>query len=171
MSARSNVTGMVADDRPAPRRGFPVPPPVLALAAVVAQRKLGHRHPASTPRRTAAALVGLAAVTLAGSANAAFHHRGTTHNPLTLGTSTTLVTEGPFRITRNPMYVGLTGLLTAHSLWRGSLAGLLPATAFAVTIDRLQVPSEELALAGLFGDDYRAYRAAVPRWLGPVGRG
>jgi len=63
------------------------------------------------------------------------------------------------------MYVGLTGLLVAHAIWRGSWATLAPVAGFVVLIDRLQIEAEESALLEKFGAEYEAYRAASPRWL------
>lgn len=64
------------------------------------------------------------------------------------------------------MYVGMTGLLVANALRRGSWAALVPVAAFTVVVDRVQIAAEEVALGARFGADYEAYRAAVPRWLG-----
>jgi Fur family ferric uptake transcriptional regulator len=57
------------------------------------------------------------------------------------------------------MYVGMTGLLVANALRRGSWLALPPVAAFTLVIDRLQVAAEEAALVGNFGADYEAYRA------------
>jgi protein-S-isoprenylcysteine O-methyltransferase Ste14 len=146
-------------------RGFPVPPPVLALLALSAQRALTRDAQPSAARRLlgGALAAGSAATALSGSH--AFRRQGTTVNPIKLGASTALVTDGPFAHTRNPMYVGLTGVLVAHALTRGSWRALLPAVAFVAVIDRLQIPPEEASMASLFGDEYAAYRARVPRWV------
>lgn len=150
-------------------RGFPVPPPVLALTAALAQRAMSPPPSAGRVRLAAAgALVGASAGTSLGGART-FRRRGTTVNPVKLGESTALVTEGPFSYTRNPMYVGLAGVLVAHALARGSVRALLPAAAFVAVIDRMQIPPEEASMAALFGAEYDAYRARVPRWLGPRG--
>ena len=77
-----------------------------------------------------------------------------------------LITTGPNAVTRNPMYVGLTGLLVANAVRRGSWVALLPVATFVLVIDRVQVAAEESALLANFGADYEAYRATVPRWLG-----
>ena len=63
------------------------------------------------------------------------------------------------------MYVGLSGLLVAHAVWRGSWAALLPLAGFVAFIDRIQVQAEETALLEKFGAEYDAYRAATPRWV------
>jgi protein-S-isoprenylcysteine O-methyltransferase Ste14 len=76
-----------------------------------------------------------------------------------------LVTSGVNGRTRNPMYLGLTGLLVAHAIRRGSVWGLVPVGAFIAVLDRVQIPMEEAALEEHFGAEYQAYRARVPRWL------
>jgi protein-S-isoprenylcysteine O-methyltransferase Ste14 len=64
------------------------------------------------------------------------------------------------------MYVGLTGLLVANAVRRGSWKALLPVAAFTLVIDRFQIAAEESALLAIFAADYEAYRDGVPRWLG-----
>jgi protein-S-isoprenylcysteine O-methyltransferase Ste14 len=95
-----------------------------------------------------------------------FHHRGTTHDPF--GTPTSLVTTGPYRFSRNPMYVALTTVLVGVGLLVGTLPLLLVPVAFALLIHLLYVPYEEAKLEALFGEPYRDLRRRVPRWLGPV---
>jgi protein-S-isoprenylcysteine O-methyltransferase Ste14 len=144
-----------------------LPPPVLALAAAAAQRALTPgASPPSAARRVLAGATVAASVATMGSAMRVFRSSGTTVDPVHPDRATSLVTSGPFRITRNPMYVGLTGLLTAHTLLRGSTLALAPQAAFFLLIDRLQVPAEEAAMAGKFGADYDSYRSRVPRWIG-----
>lgn len=101
-----------------------------------------------------------------GSALQRFRSSGTTVDPLRPERATALVASGPFALTRNPMYVGMAGLLVAHAVLRGAVVALVPAAAFVAVIDRVQIPPEESAMEGIFGDEYRAYRDRVPRWLG-----
>jgi protein-S-isoprenylcysteine O-methyltransferase Ste14 len=143
-----------------------VPPPIYALAAGVAQHVLAPEGRAGLPRKIAAAAVSVASGVLAGGAQREFMRRGTTFNPVDPSLATALVTDGPNRLTRNPMYVGLAGLLAAHALARGGWATPLPVIAFVAVIDRLQIPAEEVALRELFGAEYSAYCHSVPRWLG-----
>ena len=76
-----------------------------------------------------------------------------------------LVTTGVNAVSRNPMYVGMAGLLVANAVRRASWRALLPAAVFTIVIDRWQIAAEEPALLANFGADYEAYRASVPRWL------
>jgi protein-S-isoprenylcysteine O-methyltransferase Ste14 len=118
------------------------------------------------PRRTAAAAIALASVATMASAMHQFRSSGTTVDPVHPDRATTVVTTGPFKVTRNPMYLGLTGLLVAHALLRGSARALTPVAAFFLVMDRLQVPGEEAAMERRFGVEYDLYRSRVPRWLG-----
>lgn len=145
-----------------------VPPPVFALAAGIAQHLLAPDRPAGGPRKVAAAAIAAASLGLDASAMAAFRRHHTTVNPLDPARASSMVTGGAFRLTRNPMYVGMAGLLTAHAVRRGGWLTPLPIAAFVVLIDRLQIPAEEAAMERNFGEAYDDYRARVPRWLPAV---
>ena len=142
------------------------PPPLVALAAALAQQGLTRgAPPASTLRRSAATATAATSVALAAGAAMRFRAQHTTVEPFDPSKASSLVTSGPNALTRNPMYVGMAGLLVANALRRGSLASVLPVVAFVAYIDRFQVAAEERALAERFGADYAAYRESVPRWL------
>ncbi len=146
-----------------------LPPPVVALLAAVVQRWLTNdAEPPSPARATAAATTAATSVALAGAAAARFRRVRTTFDPAHPERASSLVTSGSNAITRNPMYVGMAGALSAHAVTRGSWRALIPVAGFVAVIDRLQIPPEEDALAARFGAEYAAYRARVPRWLGPV---
>lgn len=142
-----------------------IPPPVLAGLAFGAQVVLSRRHASSKTSRTTGWLVGIGSGALIGGAVHQFQRSDTTINPKTLST-TQLVVTGPNRFTRNPMYLGTTGLLVAHALGRRSWFALLPAALYAVVIDRVQIPVEEVVLQERFGARFEQYRAVTPRWLG-----
>lgn len=148
----------------------PVPPPVYAAAAAVAQRVVSSDRRHGVVRCAAAGVVAAGSVALMGGAVREFRSRGTTLDPFDPGRASELVTGGSNQVTRNPMYVGLTGLLSAHAVYRGGLLPWIPVAAFVAVIDRLQIAPEEAALRELFGAEYDAYVAAVPRWLGPPRR-
>ena len=143
------------------------PPPLLAIAAALTQSLItrGRRQP-SASRATAAVAIAAPSGILAASAARQFRRRGTTLEPFNPALASALVTNGANSVSRNPMYVGLTGMLLANSVRLGSWKSLLPVAAFAVVIDRVQIRAEESALLSNFGADYESYRAAVPRWLG-----
>ncbi len=145
------------------------PPAALAAATAVSQRLLGASRPPRPARTAAAGLVGAASAGLITAAVGEFCRTRTTVNPLEPSTATALVTTGANAISRNPMYVGMAGLLAAHALLRGRWAALLPVAAFVAVLDRGQIAAEEAALRERFPEEYAAYSARVPRWVGPVG--
>lgn len=75
-----------------------------------------------------------------------------------------MVSGGPYRVTRNPMYLGLILILVGIWMAMGSPWTLVPVLAFAVVMD-LQARREEAALEALFGEEYAAYRKRVRRWI------
>lgn len=85
--------------------------------------------------------------------------------PLAPERASRLVGDGPFRVTRNPMYVAMGGVLVAHACARRSILGLLFAAGFALVINKAQIESEERAMAANFGADWERYVATTPRWL------
>ena len=144
-----------------------VPPPVVALAAGLAQRALTGATPRpSAARGAVTAIVAAASISIAGMAAGRFRRSGTTVDPFHPDRSSVLVTTGPNAISRNPMYVGMAGLLLAHAVWRRSWVALLPLGGFVLLVDRLQVAAEEPALLERFGAEYDSYRASTPRWVG-----
>ncbi len=77
-----------------------------------------------------------------------------------------LITGGPFRFTRNPIYVGNTMLVLGAALVFG--VGWMVASAIlaAVAVHHLAVRREEKHLAVTFGEAWRQYAERVPRWVG-----
>ena len=79
--------------------------------------------------------------------------------------SSSLVTTGPYRFTRNPMYVSLAALYMGGALALNVLWPLLLLPVVLVVVDRAVIRREERYLTHAFGQDYEAYRSRVPRWL------
>jgi protein-S-isoprenylcysteine O-methyltransferase Ste14 len=78
---------------------------------------------------------------------------------------TTLISRGVFRLSRNPMYLGMTVLLLGIVLALGSISGLFVVALFALLMDRVFIGAEEKAMEELFGDRWLAYRRRVRRWV------
>lgn len=95
----------------------------------------------------------------------AFRAVRTTINPLAPQRASTLVTAGVYRITRNPMYLGLCCILLGWAAWLAALAPFLGPPVFVGYITRFQILPEERALRQLFGEPYLRYAARVRRWL------
>ncbi len=79
--------------------------------------------------------------------------------------ASTLVCSGVYRVTRNPMYLGLLLVLTGWAVHLSCAWTLIGPLAFKLYIDRFQIAPEERALSGKFGADYSAYATRVRRWL------
>lgn len=79
--------------------------------------------------------------------------------------ATALVTAGPYRWTRNPMYLGMALLHAALAVAFGVLWALAALVVVLAVIDRGVVPREERHLAATFGSAYTDYRARVRRWF------
>lgn len=92
-----------------------------------------------------------------------FLRRGTTvvpHRP-----PSALVTGGIYRISRNPIYLGDVLLLAGFVLIWGAWPSLVLVPLLAFVLQRRFILPEEARLQAAFGDDFRAYRARVRRWL------
>lgn len=95
----------------------------------------------------------------------AFHRARTTVNPMKPGKTSSIVTNGVYRITRNPMYVGMALFLCAGAVMMWSPLALLGPLVFVVYISRFQIEPEERVLRERFGEVYADYCARVRRWL------
>lgn len=86
-------------------------------------------------------------------------------NIRTFNDPTLLVTDGFFRWSRNPMYLGFAVLLTGLAVLLGALVPFLGPLAFIVIADRWYIAFEEKALKRKFGERYEAYQRATRRWI------
>jgi protein-S-isoprenylcysteine O-methyltransferase Ste14 len=76
-----------------------------------------------------------------------------------------MVEAGPFRFSRNPIYLGFLLMVAGFALRCGDLWGWVALAAAHLVLDRLVVAKEEAYLATRFGAAYEAYRARVRRWV------
>jgi protein-S-isoprenylcysteine O-methyltransferase Ste14 len=79
--------------------------------------------------------------------------------------SQTVVQSGPYRFSRNPIYLGMGLVVAGAALVFSSILSLLILPVMMVVLDRGMVRREETYLEGRFGDAYRQYRGRVRRWL------
>lgn len=158
----------MAAEAPAPDRvGIVVPPPVYALAglafAYVLHRWLVPLGAVPLLVRVAAAALAVLAIALALWAVVSLLRRRTPFDPYR--PTTAIVADGPFRRTRNPIYLafglGVLGIGLAAGWWWS----VATAPAVVLALDRFVVRKEERYLAGKFGAAYEDYRARVRRWL------
>ena len=96
-------------------------------------------------------------------ADALFKKRRTPVKPH--DTPTSLEISGPFRISRHPMYLGMTAILLGTAIILGSLIPFGFSVLFIVFMEILFIPVEEKNLEKVFGETYLDYKKRVRRWL------
>jgi len=145
---------------------FPLPPLLFAvpLATALGARRRLPLPLVDGPAATAAGITLVASgvvFSLSGAATV-LRHRTTVvpHRPVSA-----LVTTGPYRISRNPMYTGHVVACVGAALWTGSWWPLIVLPLSLLATHRLVIVPEEVYLSERFPDDYAAYRSHVRRWL------
>lgn len=146
-----------------------IPPPVVALLCAALAWWLARATPEATlhwPLR-AWASAGLVAMGLLLDVWGllAFRRAGTTLNPLAPEHSSAVVQDGPYRFTRNPMYLGIACVLVGVCAWLANPSTLLAVLAFVAYITRFQILPEERVLLAKFGAPYAQYLRTARRWL------
>lgn len=146
-----------------------VPPPVVGLLVAVAMWLAAGLPPALPLPDLARKLAAIALACAGGCFDVlgllAFRKLRTTVNPLKPDKASTLATDGVYRVTRNPMYLGMAFLLSGWAVYLGAAWGLLGPAAFVAYLTRFQILPEERILEAKFGDAFADYRARVRRWL------
>lgn len=150
-----------------------IPPPVIDLAVGVLMWALARAVPAAQlwpqgawPFGVGAALgIALAGGLIALAGAWQFRRARTTINPLSPAKTSALVTGGVYRVTRNPMYLGMLLVLIGWGVWLGNAAAWLALPLSVLLLNTLQIKPEERLLRQRFGDAYARYAARVRRWL------
>lgn len=94
-----------------------------------------------------------------------FKKAQTTPNPQALEKASSLVTNGIYQYSRNPMYLGLVLVLLGWALYLSNLLAFVLIQVFILYITRFQIQPEERMMAKKFGDKYQAYVSKVRRWI------
>ena len=150
--------------------GVRIFPPAIFLAGLVIGYLLHWLWPlnvvpadATVAIRILGAVVFLLGVALMAAAVGRFRHFGTSPNPTV--PTTAFVRNGPYRFTRNPMYLGMTLMLAGLAFLGNALWPLIAVIPAVIITDRLVIQREENYLAARYGADYRAFKDAVRRWI------
>jgi protein-S-isoprenylcysteine O-methyltransferase Ste14 len=150
--------------------GVKFPPPLWYALGFGAGYVLQRLTPLSILPVDAAAIRGpvgwslvTAGVLVMGSAVVAFRRAGTT--PIPTKPVTAFVTDGPYRFTRNPMYLGWVLVYLGAAVLANALWPLLLLPFVVIVVRRRVIAREEAYLERRFGETYRAYKARVRRWL------
>ncbi len=153
--------------------GVKVAPPLiylvtLAVALAVDLAVDGPRFTAmaglpSVARIVAGVALFLIGMFLAGAGVARFRSAGTEVRPWRA--STTLVTSGVYRFTRNPMYLGMSLSYAGLCLLANSVLALVFLVPLVIIVTYAVIKREEHYLEVTFGAEYRAYKRRVRRWI------
>ena len=146
-----------------------LPPPIwtmayLTLAAGVSWALNWPQLPWASLHEPAGVVVFFAGGVLIISAFRLFRLSGTDLDPLA-EQSRVLITDGPYRVSRNPMYLGLVVVSLGAAVWVGAWPMLAVPIAVFLTANFAHIPFEEAKLRRQFGETYAAYAARVRRWL------
>ncbi len=142
-------------------------PPVYLLTSLILifllDRYLPVQKIITSPLNYSGIVVGFCGLALAASGVFSFKKAGTTIKPFE--PSTVLVTNGPYRFTRNPMYLGMVILLIGVATYLGSLTPYVVVPVFVLIIQECFIKHEEPFLENIFGQGYLDYKDKVRRWL------
>ncbi|HHB82110.1 MAG TPA: isoprenylcysteine carboxylmethyltransferase family protein [Devosia sp.] len=94
-----------------------------------------------------------------------FFKAKTTLNPMDPKKSSTLVTNGLYAFSRNPIYLADILFLLSWGFFLSNIFSLILVLGFAPYLTRFQIKPEERALEKTFGDEYLAYKSKVRRWI------
>ncbi len=147
-----------------------IPPPLLVLLVGLAMLAIAwFTPPAFQIANNVRFIVGgiaiaLGALIVVRGARTFWRHQ-TTINPVDIEQASALVTDGIFRYSRNPMYVGFTVVLIGWALCLAAPWALIGPLSFVLFINRFQIIPEERVMHAKFGQAYNDYRAKVRRWI------
>ena len=146
-----------------------VPPPVVALAAALTMWGISRLAPQvaipASIRLVASLAIVVAGLAFAAAGLRSFRRARTTPSPTRPEEASSLVSTGIYRVSRNPMYLGVALVLVAWTVFLSSAWALLGVAGFALYIDLFQIAPEERVLTRIFGSEYESYKARVRRWL------
>ena len=149
--------------------GVRFPPPLLYALAVIGGYLLNRRWPLPLPVgdgvliKTLAWALTFASLALAVTSIGNFRRSRTSIVPVRPATA--LVIAGPYRFTRNPIYIGFVIFYFGLAIMLTSAWILVLLIPVLIVLQRGVVEREEAYLQAKFGEAYRKYQARVPRWL------
>ena len=104
-------------------------------------------------------------ITVFATAVSSFKRQNTTVNPISIEKASSLVVNGVFKYSRNPMYLGMLFILLGLTFKVNLIGGLLFTSLFMIFISIFQIKPEEAAMEKLFDQEWKDYIKNVRRWL------
>jgi protein-S-isoprenylcysteine O-methyltransferase Ste14 len=147
--------------------GVRVPPPLVYLGGLAVGFGLEALLPGSSLPAVVQWVLGgallVAGLALLASFNTTFQRKGTAVEPWK--PTTAIVTTGPYRLTRNPAYVGMALVYVGIAVLSQAAWALAPLPVVLLIIDRTVIAREERYLERKFGQEYLDYKGRVRRWI------
>ena len=144
-----------------------IPPPIVTLVfglSIYFSREMFHAFEARYSFYLGIFLLFLGLFILI-SAVRLFRKEKTTVNPLSPEQATKLVTDGIFKYSRNPMYLGMAFVLGSIAVFFNLIGGIILIALFCAYITKFQIIPEERAMRDLFSDDFDKYTKVTRRWI------
>lgn len=144
-----------------------IPPPLLFLSCIIIIWLLPN-NAMSISDMTRYVIAGgfmLIGIVIASLSLYAFYQARTTLHPKKLEQTSSLVTHGIFRFSRNPMYLSLVIWLLAWMIFLTNLWGLVVIIGFMFYLTQFQIKPEEQMLQQKFGQIFLQYKQSVRRWI------
>ena len=139
-------------------------PPVILLASIVLQIILLFSFPISVDLSSLLGLILiLSGISLVFVSFRFMRKMKTTFIPD--GTPEVLISSGPFRFSRNPIYLGMLTILVGVAFLMSSLSAIIIAFVFGIIINFTWIAHEEKKLHELFSEDWENYSSKVRRWI------
>lgn len=149
-----------------------IPPVILLVAALVgvyyspALLPFINEYTDYAPQRAIVAWAfSVTGVLVAVAGVVTFKLAKTTTNPVSIENASSLVTNGIYTLTRNPMYLGMLIIVLAMIIKTGHISGAIFAFGFILYMTKFQIKPEERMLSKLFGTPYTQYLQKVRRWI------
>lgn len=146
-----------------------IPPPFIALICAVLMWVLGRLFADFdfdfSYRKLISALLLSTGISIDLLALFKFRQKQTTINPMKPDKSTELVITGIYKLSRNPMYLGLVFILCSGVMFLGNAASLIMLPVFIFYITKFQILPEETIMQEKFPESFSEYKQKVRRWL------
>jgi protein-S-isoprenylcysteine O-methyltransferase Ste14 len=161
------VTFVPSGGIPNSTAGVIAPPPLIYLVPLVGMLFLRHWYPVAIVGPHVAAPLGIVCLLLglAVHLSAILTLRRAKTSPKPWRPTTAVATAGPYRFTRNPIYVGFSLIYVGVGLWANTLWPFLLLPFVLLLMQIGVIAREEAYLERIFGDEYREYKRRVRRWL------
>ncbi|CAG4934128.1 MULTISPECIES: isoprenylcysteine carboxylmethyltransferase family protein [Acidithrix] len=144
-----------------------IPPPLLFVLATTSALALDKKSKIRIKSGTKMTVIGRLAIQVGITIStwSLLTMKKHSQNPNPNVEKTELIQDGPFKFSRNPIYLGAALSNFGAAIANGSITGVVLNSAVLVVIDKIIIPKEEAYLTATFSDEYNTYQSRVARWI------